>query len=68
MSSRRLVIYLVILAALFFAMRPRESWNNVKQAYEQRRWLLGVISTMLIIYLLYGFWQIWQQGLWWLGD
>jgi hypothetical protein len=68
MSSRRLIIYLLILAVTFFVLRPRESWTNMKQMYEHRRWLIGVISTILIIYLIYGFWQIWRQGLWWLAD
>lgn len=67
MSSRRLITYLAILAVTFFVLRPRESWTNMKQMYAQRRWVIGVISTVLIIYLLYGFWQIWRQGLWWLG-
>lgn len=65
MQSRRLLLYLLILTAIFFALRPRQSWVNLKQMYTYRRWLLGVITTLLLAYLAVGLWEIWQRGVWW---
>lgn len=65
MQSRRLLLYLLLLTLVFFALRPRQSWENLKQMYTYRRWMLGVITTLLLIYLAYGLWQIWLYGLWW---
>lgn len=65
MQSRRLLLYLLILTAIFFALRPRQSWENLKQMYTYRRWLLGVITTLLLTYLAFGLWGIWQNGVWW---
>ncbi len=65
MASRKLLLYLAVLALIFFVLRPRQSWENLKQMYTYRRWLLVTVSTLLLVYLVYGLWQIWRAGLWW---
>lgn len=65
MSSRRLIVYLLLMLVLFFVLRPRRSWENLKQMYTYRRWLWGIASTVILLYILYGLWQIYSVGLWW---
>jgi hypothetical protein len=65
MSSRRILIYLLIIIVLLTLTRPSAAWAEAKRMWAQRNWTLGVIATVLIIYLAYGLYQIWQAGLWW---
>lgn len=65
MSSRRLIVYLLVMLVVFFALRPRRSYENLKQMYTYRRGLLVTASTLILLYILYGLWQIYQVGLWW---
>jgi hypothetical protein len=59
------LVYLLVLALILFALRPRQSLQNLKEMYTYRRWLLGVISTLVLLYIAFGLYQIWQTGLWW---
>lgn len=65
MGSRKLLFYLLALALVFFVLRPRRSWENLREMYTYRRWLLAVISTLLLVYIAFGIYQIWKAGLWW---
>jgi hypothetical protein len=65
-SGRRVLLFLALLAVIFFVLRPRQSFENLRQMYVYRRWLLVVISTLLLVYIVYGLYQIWLVGFWWL--
>jgi len=60
----RIVFYLLAALLIFFALRPRRSWENLQQLYTYRRGLVVAISTILLIYLAIGLWQIVQQNFW----
>jgi hypothetical protein len=60
--SRRLLLYIAIIALLYVSMRPRESWNNLKEAWQQRNWLLTAIALLIGLYLLYGIYTLFVTG------
>jgi hypothetical protein len=62
MSSRRILIYLVIAFLVLAAMRPRETWRQAQQMWSQRGYLMAVLVTTIVIYLVYGLYQMYQQG------
>ncbi len=62
MSSRRVLIYLVIALLIFAAMHPRETWRQAQQVWSQRNYILTVLVTTVVIYLIYGLYQMYQQG------
>jgi len=64
MNRSRIIFYLLGMLLIFFALRPRRSWENLQQLYTYRRGLIVTISTLLIIYLAWGIWQLIQQGVW----
>jgi len=68
MTSRRLLLYLIVLALIMFALRPRQSWENLRALYEQRRWVVTVVATLIGIYFLAGLWEVWRSGLLWPGQ
>ncbi len=67
MASRRLLLYLLGLALILFALRPRQSWQNLRDLLAQRRWVTTVVAVLITVYLLLGLWEIWRGGLLWPG-
>jgi hypothetical protein len=65
MSSRRILIYLLIIIALLTLTRPSAAWAEAKRIWSQRNWMLGVIATVLLIYLVYGIVQLIRSGVLW---
>ena len=61
MNLRRIFVLLLIIAILLLA-RPRESWQQARQAWAQRERVLRVVTFALIVYLAYGFFQLYRQG------
>lgn len=64
MNRSRIIFYLLAMLLVFFALRPRRSWENLRQLYTYRRGLVMTISTLLLLYLAWGVWQLIQQGVW----
>lgn len=64
MNRSRIIFYLLAMLLIFFALRPRRSWENLRQLYAYRRGVLVVVSTLLLAYLIYGVWQLVQMGVW----
>ncbi len=64
MNRSRIFFYRLAMLLIFFALRPRRSWENLRQLYTYRRGLLVTVSTLLIVYLAWGIWQLIQQGVW----
>ena len=62
MSSRRILIYLVIILLMLAATRPRETWRQAQQMWSQRNYVLAVLATTIIVYLVYGLYQMYRQG------
>ncbi|MCB0131180.1 MAG: hypothetical protein KDD78_10035 [Caldilineaceae bacterium] len=61
MNLRRIFVLLLIIVILLLA-RPRESWQQARHAWAQRERVLRVVTFALIIYLAYGFFQLYRQG------
>ena len=61
MNLRRIFVLLLIIAILLLA-RPRESWQQARHAWGQRERVLRVVTFALIVYLAYGFFQLYRQG------
>ncbi len=64
MNRSRIIFYLLGLLLIFFALRPRRSWENLQQLYTYRRGVVVTLSTILVIYLALGIWQLIAQGVW----
>lgn len=62
MSSRRILIYLVIALLILAAMRPRETWRQAQQMWSQRNYVMAIVVTTIVVYLIYGLYQMYQQG------
>ena len=62
MNRSRIFFYLLAMLLVFFALRPRRSWENLKQVYTYRRGFLVITSTLLLVYLAWGLWQAWMLG------
>ena len=65
MSSRRILLYLLIIIALLALTRPGAAWAEAKRIWAQRNWMLGVIATVLLIYLVYGLIRLIRSGVLW---
>lgn len=63
MNRSRILFYLLAMLLVFFALRPRRSWENLKQFYTYRRGFLVVTSTVLLVYLAWGLWQAFMLGM-----
>ena len=64
MSLRRiLLIFLVLLVLLI--LRPGVVKSEVKRIYTQRNTIWGLLSLVVIVYLLYGLYTIWSGGYEW---
>lgn len=62
MTSRRILIYLVIALLIVAAMRPRAAWQQMQQIWSQRNYVMAIVVTTIVIYLLYGLIQMYRQG------
>jgi hypothetical protein len=65
MSSRRLILYLLVLALILFALRPRQSWENLRALFQQRRWVVTALAVIIGIYFVLGLWEVWRSGYLW---
>jgi hypothetical protein len=65
LGRSRIIFYLLGLLLIMMALRPKRSWENLQQLYTYRRGLVITISTLLLIYLAFGIWQLIRLGVWW---
>ncbi|MGL4650612.1 MAG: hypothetical protein ACRC1H_14485 [Caldilineaceae bacterium] len=65
MSSRRLLLYMLVLAVILFALRPKESWRNLRDLYTQRRWVVTTVAVIILIYFALGLLEAWRSGQLW---
>jgi hypothetical protein len=61
MNTRRLLFWLVLIGALFL-LRPRATWRETRRIWSQRNLILGVLVTVIAIYLFYGIYSLYRQG------
>lgn len=65
MTSRRLLLYLLVLALILFALRPKESWQNLRDLYSQRRWVVTTLAVIILVYFALGLLEVWRSGALW---
>lgn len=62
MTSRRILVYLVIILLLAIATRPRVAWQEAQRIWSQRSYIMAVLVTSIGVYLIYGFYQLYRSG------
>ena len=62
MTSRRILMYLVIILLLAVAARPRAAWQEAQRIWSQRNYIMAVLVTAIGVYLIYGFYQLYRSG------
>lgn len=66
MRLRSILILLLLMAVLFALLRPRQVWAEFKRIQREWNTILRLLVTVIIVYLLYGLYQIWSGNLvWW---
>lgn len=61
MNLRRILILIIILI-LVVAMRPRRVWAESQRMWAQRDRIFRVLAVVVLVYLAYGFFQLYRQG------
>ncbi|MEZ4619419.1 MAG: hypothetical protein R2867_28480 [Caldilineaceae bacterium] len=61
MNLRRIVTFVVIIL-LFAIFRPSGFWNEAKRIWEQRETITRMLFFLVVAYLLYGMYQLYQEG------
>lgn len=64
MSLRRILLILLVLLVLI-VLRPGVVKSEVQRIYTQRNTIWRLLSLVVIVYLLYGFYTIWSGGYEW---
>ncbi len=64
MNIRRILILLMVLLIVVLA-RPRGVWNESRQLWGQRNRILRVLVVTVVVYFLYGLFQLYRQGWVW---
>ena len=61
MNTKRILFWLVLIAALFL-LRPGDTWRETQRIWRQRNLILGVLVTVIVTYLIYGIYSLYRQG------
>ena len=61
MNRWRILILLIIILLLALA-QPRRSWRTLERYWLRRNWILTVLVTVVLLYLLYGLDTFYRQG------
>ncbi|HRJ43150.1 MAG: hypothetical protein KJZ86_21780 [Caldilineaceae bacterium] len=64
MSLRRILFVLLILVVLV-VLRPSAVKSEVQRIYTQRDTIWRLLSLVVIVYLLYGLYTLWNGGYAW---
>jgi hypothetical protein len=63
MKGLRIFLLLLIIVVLVLS-RPRAVWAQVQQLRARGNYVLGVLVSAVIFYLLYGLYTMYQRGMW----
>lgn len=61
MNTKRIFFWLVLIGLLFL-LRPGDTWRETQRIWRQRNLILGVLVTVIVIYLIYGAYSLYRQG------
>ncbi len=62
MSSRRLLAMVLLVLLLVTVLRPGAVWAEVRRIRRQWNLALGLVAAVILAYLLYGLYMMWQTG------
>jgi len=62
MNFRRIVIFVIIIM-LFAIFRPFGFGRELRRMWEQRELITRILTTMILLYLAYGIYQLYTEGL-----
>lgn len=61
MNTKRIFLWLILLAVLIL-VRPSSTWREAQRIWRQRNWILGVLVTLIAVYVIYGLFSLYRQG------
>jgi putative effector of murein hydrolase len=61
MRTRTLFLLLIVLL-LFWLFKPANAWGEAKRMWAQRELLVRTLVVIIIIYMAYGVYQLYQRG------
>ena len=62
MNLRRILILIIVLI-LIAAFKPVTVWSEFKRIWDHREFILRVLVILVGIYLLYGLYSMYTQGM-----
>lgn len=61
MKTRTLFL-LLVLVVLIWLFKPAQVWGEARRMWRQRELMLKVLVAMIVLYLLYGVYELYEQG------
>ena len=58
----RTVLLLIILAMLIWLFKPANAMSEAKRLWRQRDLMLRTLVVIIMIYFIYGFYELYQRG------
>lgn len=59
--NKRIFLWLIVLAILIL-LRPSSTWREAQRVWSQRNIILGVLVTLIAVYVIYGLVSLYRQG------
>jgi hypothetical protein len=67
MKTRTLFLLLIILG-LIWLFKPANAWAEARRMWAQRELMLRTLVVVIVLYLLYGVYELYQRGWLTLGE
>ncbi len=58
----RWILLLVLVVAVMFLARPKESWTEVKRSWARREWIVTMLLVAVVVYFLYGVYTMYTEN------
>jgi hypothetical protein len=58
----RTLFLLIVLIVLIWLFKPKNAWGEVRRMWAQRELMLRTLVVIIVVYLLYGFYELYQRG------
>jgi len=63
--SLRRILFLLLILVVLIVLRPGAVKSEVQRIYTQRETIWRLLSFVVIVYLLYGLYTLWNGGYAW---
>ena len=61
MFSRRFLFAVIIILLFYSVVKPSATWQEARRMWSQRDRILRVLVTVIVVYFLYGLFQLWAR-------